>query len=161
MIPPGTVGTVIGMTQKDAGFLLIVQWSFPEPLLTVSIDKEEYEQQFELPLTLQGTLEAMYLSLDLQRHFGDDELKTLSGRINMISKTPIELERILRLHPAIRNRVDVICLACELAIALDRDTERRCTARMIETLTKKLPLDQITELYQEFNSQNEHPCPHR
>lgn len=88
----------------------------------------------------------MYFSLDLQRHFIDDELKSLTARVKAISRAPIEFERILRFHPALMNRIDVISLACELAIALDRDTERHWTTRMTDTLTKKLTLLQIAEL---------------
>lgn len=155
-IPPGTVGTIIGMTQSGQDFLLDVRWHFPEPASTGVIDKEHYEKQFELPSTPENTVEAMYLSLDLQRHFKDDELRTLSDRLKTISKAPTELDGILRQYPAMNTRLGVLSLACELAAALDRDTERHWTERMTDTLARDLTLSEIAEMYFEFSTEDKH-----
>lgn len=155
-ITPGTIGTITGSIQAGPDFLLNVRWHFPEPSSTGTITKEDYQRQFELPLNPQDTVEAMYLSLDLQRHFSDNQLKTLSDRLKLMALVPTELETILRLQPKINNRIDILSLACELATALDRDTERRWTDRMTDTLAQKLTMSEIAEMYLEFAGQEEH-----
>jgi hypothetical protein len=155
ILPPGAIGKVSGMTRLGSEFLLTVRWQFAESCLTITLSKHEYGNHFELPLVLENTTEAMYLALDFQKKFNDNELKTFSARLKELAAPPHELGEILSLHPEVGNRIEVLSLACDLAVVLDRNTERLWTERMTDTLTKKLTFPEIAELYLEFNHQDD------
>ncbi len=155
LVPAGTLGNVVGMTRSGSGFLLIVRWQLPDSDVSEHVGRKQYEKHFELPLPLQNTVAAMYLAMDLQRSFNDKELKQLSARLEPLTEPPDDLEDLLDLHSRIGDQIDVLLVACDLAINMDRGTERQWTERMTDILAKKLTLGQIGELRRELADQDE------
>lgn len=163
-VPVGSIGTVVdtplGVSSRHfngEGAFVEVGWKTPIREIRRLYDSVEYAGLFELPLNYDDTVEAMYLALELRRHFSLDHLQNIASQIRTAraQTLPDELTYLEAQYPQPALVLRLLPVACDVASILAPDTEENWTLIMADVLMETMTMTQIEQYCEDMQEEEE------